>query len=164
MKKAIFVAFLALVSMVLFTGFASATGNGGVTCMGACEPTPHHPHHPPVQWNRPDIQYGLHTNFEGHLNGGSTTFGSGNGVNKSSTYSLGEQSFKTTADVNMTEFLAGSACNGTCADNKATLGFQGTQTMNTGGMQNSSGTNGSSAYTISDAAGGFKANGSLSFD
>jgi len=159
MKKTI-ISLAVVASVAFFASVASATGE--VTCMGACNPTPggHHHHN----WNKPDMSYKLNSNFNGDLNGGSLTHGTGDGPKTSQSYVLGEQEFKQTGKVDMTDFLAGTACNATCDQNNAQLGFEGSQTLKTGGMQESNGSDHSGAYVGSSVNGNFGANAKLNWD
>ncbi len=159
MKKAIIsITFVGL--FALFAGSAFATND--VICMGTCDPTPggHHHHN----WNKPDMSYKLNSNFNGDLHGGTNTYGSGNGIKEGKSYAVGEQSYEQSGSVNMTDFRSGVACGGNCADNKAELSFNGTQTLNTGGMQESSGTHHSGAFVGSSGQGHFGASGKLNWD
>ncbi len=164
MMKKITLTLVAIFATCIFAGSALATGD--IICMGnSCNPTPGtNPHHPPVTWNNPDMSYKTNQSFHGDFNGGSNTYGYGNGPKSGQSYAMGEQSFNHSADINMTNFRSGTACGGNCDDNKAELGFSGNQSFHTGAMQESNGGRYSGAFAGSSAHGNFGANGSLNFD
>lgn len=152
MKKVI-ISLATIASFGLFINSASATDKDPV-CMGsACAPTSGGNHKP--KWNNPGMAYQVDSHFGGDLNGESTAHGRGNGPKHSSSYALGEQNFATKADVEMTEYRSGTACNGSCDQNKAVLAFKGEQFFNTGAMQSSEGTSSSGARVDSHAHGHF---------